>query len=89
MSSDGSRLARRMSRRRLLRVASGAVAAGVGVATGGSATAKPVAAMDVCFWRKQGSMCVGGTLMEQWCYVCCAGGDCETWSCEWREVGSC
>lgn len=45
---------------------------------------------DFCSWVKvSGPACIGGQLIEQWCYRCCAGIDCEYLTCENRVVGSC
>jgi hypothetical protein len=89
MVNDGSRLARRVDRRRLLRGATGAIAGAAAAALGAPASAEPAVVLDVCFWRKQSSYCKGGQLQEYWCYICCAGLDCETITCEWRSGGSC
>ena len=89
MSRGESRLSRRVSRRRILRAASGAAAALAAAVTGGTSAAKGPAPTEVCFWRKVNSVCDNGQLMERWCYVCCAGIDCETFFCEWRPAGSC
>jgi hypothetical protein len=89
MSSDESRLSRRVSRRRFLRLASGAVAGAVTAASGGTLSAEPATALETCFWRKESTQCQSGVLVEKWCYICCAGFDCETMWCEWRPVGSC
>jgi hypothetical protein len=89
MSSDESRLARRVSRRGLLRAASGVVAGVVAAATGTVRSSGSAAALETCFWRKEATVCSGGQLMEHWCFICCAGFDCETFYCEWRPAGSC
>ena len=47
------------------------------------------AAREICFWQYQYAICQGGQVQERWCYICCAGIDCETLVCEWRPAGSC
>ena len=45
--------------------------------------------LEVCFWRREQFVCIGGEAREYWWYDCCTGPSCEALYCEWRVVGSC
>ena len=82
---------KKLGRRAVLRGLARGVAASVLAVTAGRNVRKPdeAAALEICFWQYQYSICQGGQLKERWCYVCCAGIDCETFTCEWRPGGAC
>jgi hypothetical protein len=87
----GGDMQQKIGRRAALRkIAKGITASLFAIAAGRKAQKSGEAAVqEVCFWQYQYSLCQGGVRMEQWCYICCYGIDCETLVCEWRTVGAC
>jgi hypothetical protein len=81
-----------LSRRMLLRRLGTSVALVAGIAAlrrGERKLSASAQAMNVCYWRKEASICSGGVLKEKWCHVCCFGLECEVEWCEWRYIGPC
>jgi hypothetical protein len=85
------RVPKKLGRRVLLRnIAKGVTASLLGLAGARKAQqSDKAAALEVCYWKYQYSVCDSGQLLERWCFICCAGIDCEIFVCEWRPGGSC
>lgn len=78
---------RRLTRRQVLR---GFLGLGVASAIAVGDEPVEVVAREHCYWeRSYRPTCSGGQMVEQWCFVCCAGTMCWVEWCEWRVVGSC
>ena len=79
----------RMSRRSLMGVLLAVIGGSLSAPTVLAATR--TTSLDTSYWKKvDGPYCAAdGLLYETWCYVECAGGNCQQLWCEESQVGSC